>query len=80
VGDRFARLKHVALAFTASLTLGLAPFVPEPHIVGKIRWVSGGAVGMQPVDWLDLALHGAPWLWLLGALVWTGVTWRRPRA
>lgn len=53
----------------ASLTLGLAPFAPEPHVVGKIRWVLGGAVGMQPMDWGDLALHGAPWVWLAVATV-----------
>jgi len=47
------------------LTLGLAPFFPEPHVLGKIRWVAGGAVGMQPMDWFDLLLHGSPWLWLL---------------
>ncbi len=51
----------------ASLTLGLAPFTPEPHLVGKLRWVAGGAVGMKPIDVFDLVLHGAPWLWLLGA-------------
>jgi hypothetical protein len=51
------------------LTLGLAPYRPEPHIVGKIRWVLGGAVGMQPMDWFDLALHGLPWLLLLFVLV-----------
>jgi hypothetical protein len=49
----------------ACLTLGLAPFLPEPHIVGKLRWVLGGAVGMQPMDWFDLAMHGLPWLLLL---------------
>lgn len=48
----------------ASLTLGLTPYLPEPHIVGKLRWVAGGAVGMTPVDWFDLAMHGAPWVWL----------------
>ncbi len=48
----------------ASLTLGLAPFVPEPHIVGKLQWLAGGAVGMGAMDWFDLAMHGAPWLWL----------------
>lgn len=47
------------------LTLGLAPFFPEPHLVGKIRWVWGGAVGMQLMDWLDLVWHGWPWLLLL---------------
>ena len=49
----------------ASLTLGLAPFVPEPHLVGKIRWVLGGAEGMGLIDWGDLAMHGAPWIWLI---------------
>lgn len=33
------------------LTLGLAPYIPEPHIWGKIKWVLGGAVGMRPMDW-----------------------------
>ena len=49
----------------ACLTLGLAPFVPEPHLFGKIRWVAGGAIGMQPLDWFDLIWHGLPWLLLL---------------
>ncbi len=48
----------------ASLTLGLAPFSPEPHLLGKLRWVLGGADGMGLVDWGDLGLHGAPWVWL----------------
>lgn len=47
------------------LTLGLAPFFPEPHIVGKLRWISGGAVGMQPIDWGDTLFHGFPWVLLL---------------
>lgn len=49
--------------------MGLAPFVPEPHVVGKVRWVMGGAVGMKAIDWFDLALHGLPWVWLLAASV-----------
>ncbi|MEX2483279.1 MAG: hypothetical protein WED10_01890 [Brumimicrobium sp.] len=53
------------LALVASLTLGLAPFTPEPHLFGKIRWVLGGANGMQPMDWFDLLMHGAPWVWLV---------------
>ena len=53
----------------ASLTLGLAPFAPEPHIIGKIRWVAGGAVGMQQMDWFDLAFHGIPWVWLMVAVI-----------
>lgn len=53
----------------ASMTLGLAPFVPEPHVLGKIRWVLGGAKGMQMMDWGDLLMHGAPWIWLIYATV-----------
>lgn len=53
------------LALLATLTLGLAPFVPEPHFFGKVRWVLGGAEGMKPMDWFDLVMHGAPWVWLV---------------
>ncbi len=49
----------------ACLTLGLAPFFPAPHIFGKIRWVMGGANGMQLTDWFDLFFHGLPWLLLI---------------
>ncbi|WP_425389813.1 hypothetical protein [Ekhidna sp.] len=52
-----------------ALTLGLAPYSPEPHIWGKIKWVLGGAEGMQPMDWFDLILHGAPWIYLIVAMV-----------
>ncbi len=53
------------LLVLACLTLGLAPFSPEPHLFGKIRWVVGGAVGMKVMDWFDLVLHGLPWVLLL---------------
>ncbi|MCP4810347.1 MAG: rhodanese-like domain-containing protein [Proteobacteria bacterium] len=53
----------------ASLTLGLAPFTPEPHIVGKLKWIAGGAHGMGLMDWGDLLMHGAPFVWLGWALV-----------
>jgi hypothetical protein len=49
--------KKLKFAVLGSLTLGLAPFVPEPHIYGKIKWVLGGAEGMQLMDWLDLCWH-----------------------
>lgn len=47
------------------LTLGLAPFVPEPHIWGKLKWIAGGALGMQLMDWFDVLLHGTPWILLI---------------
>ncbi len=61
-------MHRLAFPLGAALTLGLAPFVPEPHLLGKIRWVAGGAVGMGAMDWFDLVLHGAPWVWLVVAL------------
>lgn len=51
------------------LTLGLAPFVPEPHIWGKLKWIAGGANGMQFMDWFDVALHGFPWILLIRLVV-----------
>lgn len=61
-------LDNWKLWLVVSLTLGLAPFFPEPHIVGKLRWLMGGAVGMKPIDWLDLVQHGFPFLLLFRAL------------
>lgn len=53
------------LFLLASLTLGLAPFTPEPHIWGKIKWIAGGANGMGWLDLWDTIMHGTPWVLLL---------------
>jgi len=50
------------------LTLGLAPFFPEPHIWGKLKWVAGGANGMALKDWFDVLLHGFPFLLVIRLL------------
>ena len=57
------------LAIIACLTLGLAPFVPEPHIVGKLRWLFGGGVGMETMDYFDLIWHSLPWIFLFYVLI-----------
>ena len=49
----------------ACLTLGLAPYYPEPHIWGKVKWIIGGADGMKAMDWFDFVFHGIPWALLL---------------
>jgi hypothetical protein len=63
---------NLRLIILLCLSLGLAPFFPEPHIWGKLKWVAGGAVDMQPMDYFDLLMHGAPFLllarWLFLAL------------
>jgi len=64
VGSRKGRWSALMVPLFASVGLGLAPFWPEPHLFGKLRWLAGGAVGMTTTDWFDLAMHGAPFLWL----------------
>jgi len=44
--------------------LGLAPFLPEPHVWEKLRMLATGTLS-RPLDIFDLAMHGAPWLLLL---------------
>lgn len=51
------------------LTLGLAPFLPEPHIWGKLKWIAGGAHGMKAIDWFDVLQHGLPFLLLIRLVV-----------
>ncbi|RMF77523.1 MAG: RND transporter [Nitrospirae bacterium] len=43
----------------AALFLGLAPFVPEPHLVQKVRMLLHGEL-TRPLDIFDLLLHGTP--------------------
>lgn len=62
------------LAIIGCLTLGLAPFYPEPHILGKIRWIAGGAKGMSALDWFDFVMHGAPWLFLMYLVISTVIS------
>ena len=57
--------KDLVLSIILCLTLGLAPFVPEPHLFGKIQWIAGGANGMKAMDWFDVALHGFPFILLI---------------
>ncbi|MEP2772238.1 MAG: hypothetical protein ABJH05_08815 [Fulvivirga sp.] len=66
---KLSRNSFLKIALIASLTLGLAPFYPEPHLVGKLRWLYGGGNGMSSTDYIDLIIHGMPWLLLIIALV-----------
>lgn len=55
------------LVIIAALTLGLAPFFPEPHIWEKLKMLAGGSL-TRPLDIFDLFLHGAPWLLLMAKI------------
>lgn len=52
---------YLKYAILGSLTLGLAPFTPEPHIWKQIQNLRLGRE-MLMMDWLDLVMHGAPWV------------------
>ena len=69
-------LNNLRVILILCLTLGLAPYFPEPHIWGKIKWIWGGAVGMKPMDFFDFVFHGAPFFLLIRYLA---VTLRRRR-
>jgi hypothetical protein len=56
-----------SLLIVASLFLGLAPFLPEPHAVEKLRMLFRGELA-RPIDILDLAFHLLPFLLLLAQL------------
>jgi hypothetical protein len=49
------------LVIIACLTLGLAPFVPEPHIWEKLKMLAGGTL-TRPIDIFDLLMHAAPFI------------------
>jgi hypothetical protein len=69
--DRFP----LGLLIAIALWLAVAPVVPEPHLVEKLRMLSQGTL-TQPMDIFDLLLHSVP-LVLLGVRLWR--MWRRPR-
>ena len=61
--------KNMGFIALVCVTLGLAPFSPEPHIWGKIKWIQGGAIGMELMDWFDALLHGVAFPLLILAII-----------
>jgi len=55
-----------------ALTLGLAPFSPQPHVVEKLGMLFNGELS-KLIDVFDLLLHGTPWVLLAIKLVRLGV-------
>jgi hypothetical protein len=54
----------LSLLIVLSLTLGLAPFTPEPHLWEKLKMLASGEL-TELLDTFDLLLHGTPWLLLI---------------
>lgn len=57
----------LGLLLVLALTLGMAPFLPEPHVWEKLKMLAAGDL-VRPIDIFDLLLHGIPWLLLLAKL------------
>ncbi len=57
-----------SLLIVLCLTLGLAPFQPEPHVWQKLSMLMSGELN-KIIDIFDLFMHGAPWLLLFAKLV-----------
>ncbi len=63
----------IEILILASLTLGLAPFFPEPHIWQKLKMMRAGTL-QKPIDIFDFLMHAAPFALLVAKLVRTGLT------
>ena len=72
-------IDRIPLGLLAALALWLAvaPIVPEPHLLEKLRMLSQGSL-VRPIDIFDLLLHSVPLAVLVLRLVrrWTST---RPR-
>lgn len=55
------------LAFLLGLGLGLAPFVPEPHLWEKLKMLGTGNL-TRPLDIFDLFYHALPMALMLAKL------------
>ena len=66
-----ALLDRISLptALILALTLGLAPFLPEPHVWEKLKMLSDGTL-TRPIDIFDLFMHGLPWALLILKILW----------
>lgn len=72
-------IDRIPLGLLAALALWLAvaPIVPEPHLLEKLRMLGQGSL-VRPIDIFDLLLHSVPLAVLVLRLVrrWTST---RPR-
>jgi hypothetical protein len=55
---------NLPILIVVCLTLGLAPFMPEPHLWKKLKMLTSVEL-TKPIDILDLLLHGTPWILLI---------------
>lgn len=59
----------------AALALGLAPFVPEPHLWEKLKMLANGTLS-RPIDIFDLIMHASVPM-LVGVKLYRGARSRK---
>jgi hypothetical protein len=62
-----------SLLIILSLTLGLAPFTPVPHLIEKIAMLISGDL-KKPIDIFDLIMHASPISLLIMKMIRSSVT------
>jgi len=70
------RIPLTALAI-AALALGLAPFVPEPHLWQKLKMLAHGTLA-RPIDIFDLIMHASLPLLLVAKLIRMTLPGKKP--
>lgn len=53
-----------SILVTATIILGLAPFVPKPHLLEKLQMLISGNLH-KPIDIVDLFFHSLPFMLLV---------------
>ena len=61
-------MKKYTPLFAAAIIMALMPFFPEPHLVKQWHRIQDGSFG-EPLDWLDLLIHGGPSVYLIVQLI-----------
>jgi len=62
--QKFTTLISLKNSIILTIFLGLAPFLPEPHLWQKLKMLVGGTLSSQ-TDILDLLFHLAPLAFLI---------------
>lgn len=57
------KIPYLPLIFLGAFLM-LAPFVPEPHLIEKLKMLKAGTL-VKPIDIFDLFYHSLP-LFILG--------------
>ena len=64
---RFLDSIPMPLLAVAGVFMALAPFVPQPHLLEKLKMLAGGRL-VKPLDIFDLFFHLIPILLLLAKI------------